>query len=382
VSQAKYGVLLVAGDHTHQEMYAPAFAADRRCALVAVTDEPGVDARRRRLNERMAKRLKIPHIGDLEKALRHKDVSLVSVCAEPERRGRIAVRCAEAGKDLYLDKSLEPTLAGAGAIVQAVKKAGVTSHMFSFVSQPWARRGKEAFDKGAAGKLLAVHADCFFAKGRPGTAKLGSPRKEEYPLGRHQLIDAKREWDNVGVYPITLIHWLTGKNFATVFGSTANYFFAEHQKRDVEDFGLLAGTLEDGVPVTVSAGRYGWTSHPAGGVNRVVLVGSERTLVLDANRPRLEVYCDEKPWSPPAPHPDDPMFFWSTTQAESGVRPKQTWVPIGPAATDASYFLDCLDAGRDSEMSVVPAAHATEVLLATYLSAKTGEVVSLPLKRG
>src|SRR5262249_53487228 len=155
------------GDHTHQEMYAPAFAADRRCALVAVTDEPGVDARRRRLNERMAKRLKIPHIPDLEKALQQKEVTLVSLCAEPERRGRSAVRCAEAGKHLYLDKSLEPTRAGAGAIVQAVKKARVKSHMFSFVSQPWARRGKEAFDKGTAGKLLAAHADCFFAKGKP-----------------------------------------------------------------------------------------------------------------------------------------------------------------------------------------------------------------------
>lgn len=383
MSEAKYGVLLVAGDHTHQEMYAPAFAADRRAALVAVADEPDVSPRRRRLNERMARRLKIPHISDLQKALERKDVAVVSVCAEPGRRGRIILRCAAAGKHLYLDKSLEPTLAGATAVVQAVKKAGVKSHMFSFVTQPRARRGKEALGTGAVGKLLAVHADAFFAKGRPGTAKLGSPRKEQYPPERHQLADAKREWDNVGVYPITLVHWLTGKRFATVFGSTANYFFAEHQKRDVEDFGLLAGTLEGGVPVTITAGRYGWTSHPAGGVNRVVLVGSEGTLIVDANRPRLEVSCDEQPWTPPEPHADDPMFFWSTTQAESGVRPKQAWATVGPAPrSDASYFLDCLDAGRDSEMSVVPAAHATEVLLATYLSAKTGNVVKLPLKRG
>ena len=48
---------------------------------------------------------------------------------------------------------------------------------------------------------------------------------------------------------------------------------------------------------------------------------------------------------------------------------------------DASYFLDCLEAGRESELSVVEAAHATEVLLATYRSAKDGEVVRLPLER-
>ena len=52
---------------------------------------------------------------------------------------------------------------------------------------------------------------------------------------------------------------------------------------------------------------------------------------------------------------------------------------IGPAVGDASYFLDRLDAGKDSEVSVIEAAHATEVLLAGYLSASKGEAVKLPL---
>ncbi len=76
------------------------------------------------------------------------------------------------------------------------------------------------------------------------------------------------------------------------------------------------------------------------------------------------------------------MGFWSSTQEESGVKPRQTWISAGdPAATDASFFVDCLDAGKESPMSVVEAAHATEVLLATYRSASTGEVVTLPLPR-
>lgn len=170
--------------------------------------------------------------------------------------------------------------------------------------------------------------------------------------------------------------------FATVYGVTGNYFFREHQKHDVEDFGMLCGTLEGGLPVTLAAGRYGWTTHPAAGVNRVTLVGSTRTLVVDANRPRLEVHTDEPPWTPPRVHPEDPMGFWSSTQQESGVRPKRTWIPARPSsASDAAYFLDCLEAGRESELSVAEAAHAAEVLLATYRSAKTGEVVPLPLPR-
>src|SRR5262245_58857792 len=346
----RYGVLLVTGSHTHQENYAAAFAADPRCRLVAVTDEATVDKRRRQLNERLAKSLNIPYIADLKAALARHDVHLVSVCAPPERRGRIAVQCAEAGKHLYLDKSLVPQLKEADALVAAVAKAGVRSHMFSFISQPWAREAKRLLEGKRLGRLLAVHADAFFAKGRPGTARLGARRREEYPPQRHQLIEAKRELDNVGVYPITLVRWLTGRRFRTVLGVTGNYFFRQHQEHNVEDFGLLSCTLDDGLTVTIAAGRYGWMTHPAAGVNRVVLVGSERTVVVDANRPRLEVHTDEPPWQMPNEHPQDPMAFWSSTQDEVHTRPKRTWVPAGPAAgSDAAYFLDRLDAGRDSE---------------------------------
>jgi predicted dehydrogenase len=382
MTQSNYGVLLVTGSHTHQENYAAAFAADKRCKLIALTDEADVDPKRRELNERLARSLGVPYLPDLNQALSRKDVDVVSVCAPPERRGRIAVRCAEAGKHLYLDKSLVPQLAEADALVAAVRKAGVRSHMFTLIAQTWLQEAKKLVASGQLGKLVAIHADAFFAKGKPGTATLGTPRKEEYPPERHQLVEAKRELDNVGVYPITQVRWLTGQKFRTVHGITGNYFFQEHQKQNVEDFGFLSCTLEDDTTVTIGAGRFGWTTHPAAGVNRMVLVGSERTAVVDANRPRLEVYTDETPWVMPPVNPADPMGFWQSTQDEVHVRPKRTWVPVLPAArSDASYFLDCLDAGRDSEVNVAEAALATEVLIAGYRSAATGEVVTLPLPR-
>jgi predicted dehydrogenase len=375
--QAPYGLLLVSGAQTHQEFYAPVFAADPRCRLVAVTDEANVDARRRALNERFAQSLGLPYLADLGEALTRSDVDIVSICAPPERRGRIAVRCAAAGKHLYLDKSLAPTLAEAEAIVEAVRQGGVRSQMFTHVTTRWARRAKQVLQSGRCGRLLAVHADTFFAKGHSGTARLG-PRREEYPPTRHQLIEAKREWDNIGVYPITMVRWLTGQGFRSVFGVTGNYFFAEHQRHNVEDIGLLAGRLEDGTPVTIACGRCGWTSHPGGGVNRIILVGSEQTRIVNADRPRLEVSAAEEPWLPPTPHREDPMAFWVSTQQEVGAQPKRAWVPIGPAGpSDESCFLDALDAGRDGEVNAAEAARATAVLLAGYRSAATGRVITL-----
>lgn len=382
MSQAKFGALLVTGDHTHQENYGAALAADKRCKIIAVTDELTIDKRRRELNERMAHAYGVPYVADLAKALEDENVNLVSVCAPPERRGRIIVQCAEAGKHLYLDKSLTPKLSEADAIVAAVKKAGVKSHMFTLITQTFAQEAKKIFAQGRLGTLRAVHIDLFFAKARPGTAKLGSPRKEEFPPERHQVLEAKREMDNVAVYPITLVRWLTGKKLKTVYGVTANYFFQEHQKKNVEDFGLLSCSLDDGTPVTITSGRYGWTTHPASGINRTVLVGSDRTIVIDANRPRLEIYTDEPPWTPPNVNPADPSGFWTSTMDEVHLRPKRVWAPTTAAApSDAAYFLNRLDNNQDSEVNVAEAALATEVLVAGYKSASTGTVVRLPLER-
>ena len=55
--EAKYGVLLITGGRTHQEMYALDFAADRRCRLLGVVDEPDIDNDRRAWNADFAQKL-------------------------------------------------------------------------------------------------------------------------------------------------------------------------------------------------------------------------------------------------------------------------------------------------------------------------------------
>jgi predicted dehydrogenase len=348
-----------------------------------LTDEPNISPRRRELNERLARELGLPYLPKLEDALKRDDVNVVSICAEPERRGRIAVRCAQSRKHLYLDKSLCPTLQEADAIVSAVRDAGVRSHMFSFISHEFVQLAKLAAGGSHIGEIQAIHADIHFAKGRPGSADLASRRREQYPPdpASFQRIECKREMDNTGVYGVSLVRWLAAREVETVYCHTANYFFAEHQRGGAEDFGLLLLTFGNGLTATISSGRIGWTSHPGSGTTRVVLVGSKLTMVSDLANPRLEVYNDQPPWTPPPVNPADPMGFWSSTQQEVHTMPKTTWQPLATSASDASYFLDCLDAGRDSEINAAEAAKTTEVLLAGYKSAATGEVVSLPLPR-
>ena len=118
---AKFGLLLIGGGQTHQENYARAFEADERCQIIGLTDEADLPARRQELNQILASELEVPVFDDLETALARDDVQIVSVCVEPERRGRVAALCAQAGKHLYIDKPMATSVSSATEIVTAVK---------------------------------------------------------------------------------------------------------------------------------------------------------------------------------------------------------------------------------------------------------------------
>ena len=370
-SSAPYGLLIVAGNLTHQENYSRALAADPRVRLVGLSDESDISPRRRELNVALAGELGIEYLEPYERALERDDVDLVCLCPEPERRARMTVAAARAGKHVYVDKPLCSTLQGAQEVVAAVEAAGVRSQMFSLVRSSIGRRCREVVDSGRLGSLVGMHAELLFAKGVAGTADLGQQRREAAGSERFSWVDSKRELFCVGLYPLVLFEWLSGQRVEAVEAATANYFFTEHQGNGAEDFAALLLWLEGGIEATITVGRSGWSSHPSHGIHQVHLVGTDATESVDAFRPRLEVFSDAAAWcQPQVPHPEDPMGFWSSTQESGGVEPKTDWWPLAAEATaDAEYFLDCLDGDRESDVPVSMGAHAVEAILAAYESA-------------
>ncbi|MFC1597796.1 Gfo/Idh/MocA family protein, partial [Planctomycetota bacterium] len=347
------------------------------CRLVGLTDETNVPERRRALNEALARKLGIPHLPDFQQALARNDVHIVSVCAEPERRAKLMVRCAEAGKHLYLDKPMTASVAEADAVRAAVRRSGVVTQMFSQVHFPASARVRRLIESGSLGDLKAIHSDLTFAKGPAGTVPIDGPRAEHARPRQFELIDSKRELYNVGVYQLVLLDWLLGRRVKRVWAVTGNYFFAEHKRNDMEDFAVALMELEGGITATLACGRAGWRSHPLGGMNRVSLLGSRRVVSIDAYRPRLEVWADENPWLPPKIHPKDPMGFWKSTFDEVDGMPKGAWItPPGEGGSDAAHFLDSIEAGRPGDVSAEVGARVVKVLMAAYESAATGRFVT------
>ena len=383
MARPPFGVLLVTGGMTHQENYGAGFLADPRAKVIGLTDEPNVDERRDHLNRALADEFGVPFLPNISEALARSDVHAVSVCSEFERRVRVCQLCVEAGKHLYVDKPMATNMADADRLVATAERQGLRGQMFTQVGVPYARRLKGIIKSGELGDIKSIHCDLMFSKGFTGGAPLGEPRREQYPPKQFTFPDAKREIWTTAVYSLTLIRWLLGgPRFRSVYASSANYFFEEHYKRDVEDFGTLALTLDGGVTATLIAGRIGWHSHRTSGPNFTRLIGSKRSLLLDAHSPRFEIASD-KPWAPPAKDPLDPMGFWSSTMTRGKAQPKPFWYEpaVVDGQSDQSLFLDCLEEDKDAEVTLDAAAQASEAMLAAYQSATTGKVVALPLPR-
>jgi predicted dehydrogenase len=373
---ATYGVVAVGGNRTHLESYARAFAIDPRCELIAVADEPGLSEYREGLNRLLASELGVPYLP-LEQALARDDVHIVCMCADVERRGRVASSCAAAGKHLYLDKPLAGSVEDAETIAGAVEAAGVVNQMFTHVTTGWAGAAKQAIESGEIGELRAVHCDMLMAKGRPGTVPPGTVRQERPSDGRFTFVEAKRELFDMGVYPISLLTWLTGQRVKTVYGVTGNYFFKEHESLGIEDFGLLVLTMEDGLVASITAGRIGATSHPRGGQQRVTLIGSSGIATFSEGEPHIEVFNGDPPFVAPTVHRFDPMSMWASTSRDVQPGPKDRWLPfdVTEQRADIEAFVDCVETGSVPEVTARDAVHHIEVIMAGYKSAASGEAV-------
>jgi len=379
---AEYGVLLVGGNRTHQETHAAGFDAEARSRLIAVTDAPDASDERVALSRDMADGYGIPFVPDLGSALGRSDVDIVSMCPQVESRSIAGPMCGESGKAIYLDKPLAGNLSDGLAIRDALRRSGAPNQMYSFVGLPWVRAAKECVDSGRLGRLVGIHSDVLFAKGRAGSAPAGAVRQEKFPVDKYTFVDAKREFFDLGVYAVGLCLWLSGKAATKVTATTANYFFESHAKRDIEDFGAVMMQLEDGVVATATGGRIGYFSHQKGGAHKVVLVGTNGTETFDAWTPHIEVSNAELAPELPPPNPVDPMMMWRSTRSSGGNPNKGTWEALTSEdnwyPVDISSFIDSLDSGARPEITAEEAVGSLAVLMAAYESAASGTRVAVP----
>jgi myo-inositol 2-dehydrogenase/D-chiro-inositol 1-dehydrogenase len=275
------GVLLLSFESyegAHQRlMYAPAFARNRRCRLVAVADAGDAPVHVHDLNRHEAAALGLPYLHDLDSALMRDDVQIVSVCCGLPRRAALVDRIARSGKTLLIDKPMAGTIDDARAIAAAARRAGITAmpaHHYRFDRA--IRAARKQVSEGRIGLPYAIHGEFLIATGR--------------------AVNEMGELRNFGCYPIDAIRAVTGCEVRQVYATTARGLVATASGGSAEDFAFLAMTLDHGIIATTSVARTGVQTHPRGysGDRTLRIAGSHGTLLVDTHRPALWIYGPER----------------------------------------------------------------------------------------
>ena len=137
--------------HVHAGGYAGMLKNSGKAEIVAVWDD---DQAR---GEAWAKELGAEFIADLDTLLARNDIEAV-ICDAPTTAHRdILVKAAKAGKHIFTEKALAPTVAECLDVKKAVEEAGVT-FVISYPQRgrPCVQFAKKMIDEGAFGKITLV----------------------------------------------------------------------------------------------------------------------------------------------------------------------------------------------------------------------------------
>ena len=141
-------VLMLSKWHVHAGDYARTIGEQPDAKITCVWDD---DASR---GKKWAEELGVPFEGDLEKAVSRSDVDAVIVDAPTSDHRRVMVAAANAGKHIFTEKALAPTVEDCKAIAEAIRKSGIKfcishPHLTTSIAQYC----KTLVEEGSLGKI-------------------------------------------------------------------------------------------------------------------------------------------------------------------------------------------------------------------------------------
>ncbi|HCQ39378.1 MAG TPA: oxidoreductase [Verrucomicrobiales bacterium] len=278
-----------------------AVAAHPRFQLVAVADDPDRPGWTHERNQLFADQHNIPYRRDVETALA--DCDLVVVSPEAERHCDLALRAAEAGKHIVVDKPLSPSLTECNDLVAAVAQHGVKCLVWNRNFLPALIEARDNLTKGAIGELQAIHCDFYFSKDA-GPPK-GSLAPDAPPINwMERQLEAHADGSDGGVgtrplgelqiegiYPLAYISMLVDSPVKRVFAQTSSHFHQANVDNKVDDLATVSLEMANGCVGSLSLGRIGAAAHPDIGEIKLHLLGSEASLVISEARPEVAVYA-------------------------------------------------------------------------------------------
>ena len=324
-------------------VYAQALRRVPEGELVAVC------ARRRESAERFARELDVKLATDsLDELIEHADV--VCVNTPNTLHAEQAIRAAEAGRHVIVEKPLATSLEQAEAIVEACARAGVgLAYAEELPFVPKFVHARELLDSGALGSPL-------YLTQREAHAGPYSPwffSRDE--AGGGVLMD-------MACHSVECVRWLLGK--PDVRRVSAQISRTLHRERtELDDHAVVQLGFEGGVTATCEAS---WAL--LGGMqSRLEIWGSAGYLDVD-----LLQGTGTRLYSTRGDADAELAAGWST--------PVSDWLEANGYPQELGHFLRAFRDGEEPSESGLDGVRVLEILCAAYASARSGRAIEFPYR--
>ncbi len=257
--QGALGVAMLSFAHVHADGYAHQVQSNPRAAIAVVWDED-VDRGRQ-----AAAKYGVPFEADLAAALSHPGVSGVVCNAPTSMHEEVLIAAARAGKHIFTEKVLAPTVAACDRILDEVAKAGVRF----VISLPQLcgreiRWAKEAIDEGKFGEITFVRTRVGHNAALGGWWKPGNWFRDPARAGGGALID-------LGAHPVYRMRYLLGEPRSAMARLTS--FRGAYE---VEDNAVVLVEFQNGALGSIEAS---WVQN--GGPGGVAIYGTKGWALLE-----------------------------------------------------------------------------------------------------
>jgi UDP-N-acetyl-2-amino-2-deoxyglucuronate dehydrogenase len=297
-------------------------------------------------------------VDDVDKLLALPDLDVVCVCTPSGAHMEPAVRAAQAGKHVVVEKPLEITLARCDAIIAACVRAGVRlCTIFPSRFTAANRRIKEAIDLGRFGRITL--GDTYVKWWRT---------QEYYDSGGWRgtwRLDGGGALMNQAIHNVDLLCWLMGE-VAQVSGMTATL---AHARIEVEDTAVAVLRFTSGALGVIEAA----TSAYPGLLKRTEIHGDRGSARVEQDDITLWDFQEKVP-------SDNEVYAAMAGQTgfKAGASDPRGITHVGHR-DQLTDFLQAIDLGRDPLVDGREGRKSVEVIRAIYRSAESGQAIALPV---
>ena len=283
---------------------------------------------------------------DYERFLEESGVQAVSVCTPNVLHAGMTIAALERGIHVLVEKPMAVTLAEARAMIEAAGASGATLTVGQTQRYvPCHREARQVIESGALGRLFQVRT--YYGHAGP----LAWSRRGRWFITAD--LAGMGVIGDLAVHKADLLRYLTGQEVECVAG-----FKAAFEIDEVEDNAVAVLQLSGGALATLSAS---WTTR-GGGINDFVLVGEGGSLRIGAE-------------------PGAPLVLYRRS-GERVAYPVPEGIPESNGVLQIDEVPEFVQAALGERSNPVPGEEgyrALEICVAIDRSARTGELVRLPL---